>query len=81
MYAMVLWVHASLVHYVGSGPFWDYGDQAYSQHTICAKNWWFNLMYINNFQPTSDLCMDWAWYLANDMQYHFVSPIFLIALQ
>ena len=48
----------------------------------CESYWWTNLLYINNFYPTNfnDQCMGWAWYLANDMQFFVISPLFLILL-
>ncbi|GBM82276.1 Nose resistant to fluoxetine protein 6, partial [Araneus ventricosus] len=61
---------------MGSGPLWpeDAADK------FCTKNWWWNLLYINNFQPQGEQCFPWAWYLANDMQFYIISPLFLITL-
>ncbi|XP_072029286.1 nose resistant to fluoxetine protein 6-like [Amphiura filiformis] len=65
-----------LVPYMGKGPFWFFDTK-----TACAKYWWTNLLYINNFYPkTIDAeCIGWTWYLANDMQFFIVSPIFLMS--
>ena len=48
----------------------------------CEKYWWTNLLYINNFYPVKfgKQCMGWTWYLANDMQFYIISPLFLIPL-
>nr|XP_039271216.1 nose resistant to fluoxetine protein 6-like [Styela clava] len=49
---------------------------------LCQKYWWTNLLYINNLYP-ADLgreCIGWTWYLANDMQFYLLSPIFLYLL-
>ena len=48
----------------------------------CNKYWWTNLLYINNLYPwdTSKVCMDWTWYLANDMQFYVLAPLLLIPL-
>lgn len=81
LYAIVLWIDASVAHYVSSGPYWDYGDQPNSENVLCAASWWRNLLYVNNFQNITSQCMAWSWYLANDMQFHVISPIFLVALQ
>ena len=50
------------------------------QYENCVKYWWTNLLYINNFYPTNfgDECMGWTWYLANDMQFFVITPLFLI---
>ena len=48
----------------------------------CAKYWWTNLLYINNFYPwlSEKACFGWGWYLANDMQFYVISPLILIPL-
>eukprot|EP00057_Strongylocentrotus_purpuratus_P001394 XP_001198703.2 PREDICTED: nose resistant to fluoxetine protein 6 [Strongylocentrotus purpuratus] len=65
--------------YMGEGPLW-----ANSAHYTfnCDKYWWTNLLYINNFYPKSvpEGCIYWVWYLANDMQFYIISPIFLVSL-
>ena len=46
----------------------------------CSKNWWTNLLYINNLYPwkLADECMPWAWYLANDMQFFVLAPLVIL---
>ncbi|UYV78304.1 OACYL [Cordylochernes scorpioides] len=44
----------------------------------CTISWWWNLLYISNFRNSQ--CMGWSWYLANDMQFYIISPLFLIPL-
>lgn len=47
----------------------------------CNNYWWTNLLYINNFYPKmAKECLGWSWYLANDMQFYIISPIFLILI-
>ncbi|KAJ8018167.1 Nose resistant to fluoxetine protein 6 [Holothuria leucospilota] len=46
----------------------------------CAEYWWTTMLFINNIYPNmTDLCMKWTWYLANDMQFFIVSPLFIYA--
>ncbi|XP_066923938.1 nose resistant to fluoxetine protein 6-like isoform X3 [Clytia hemisphaerica] len=52
----------------------------------CAKYWWTNMLYINNFYPEEmgetvkdKTCVGWSWYLANDMQFSVIAPFILIA--
>eukprot|EP01097_Dermamoeba_algensis_P005266 TRINITY_DN3341_c0_g1_i2.p1 TRINITY_DN3341_c0_g1~~TRINITY_DN3341_c0_g1_i2.p1 ORF type:complete len:722 (+),score=200.34 TRINITY_DN3341_c0_g1_i2:43-2208(+) len=47
----------------------------------CKKYWWTNLLYINNFYPSSEVasCVRVSWYLANDMQMFVVSPLFFFS--
>ncbi|KAK0160025.1 hypothetical protein PV328_007472 [Microctonus aethiopoides] len=48
-------------------------------HDTCAKYWWRNLLYINNFFGHETMCMSWSWYLSNDMQF-FIIGLFLLVL-
>ena len=51
VYAIILGFIATLLVYVGSGPNW--GNVAFaSEH--CRKDWWKNLLYVNNFLQTTD---------------------------
>ncbi|GFR30456.1 nose resistant to fluoxetine protein 6 [Trichonephila clavata] len=76
VYMIVLAFHTTLFGYLGSGPVWA----APNTDPNCHSTWWWNLLYINNFQFSVDMCMGWSWYLANDMQFYFISPLFLITL-
>ncbi|KAJ7323148.1 hypothetical protein OS493_032152 [Desmophyllum pertusum] len=74
-YMFCLLFFDKMTGFLGEGPMW-YGAQGESP---CAKYWWTNLLYINNFYPTSmnDTCMLWTWYLANDMQFYIIAPAIL----
>ncbi|GFU02341.1 nose resistant to fluoxetine protein 6 [Nephila pilipes] len=74
-YMVVVFFYIFVFKYIGSGPFWD------DKH--CDNNhgdWWKYLLYINNFIPIHDMCLGWSWYLANDMQFYIISPLFLYPL-
>ncbi|XP_077295360.1 nose resistant to fluoxetine protein 6-like [Arctopsyche grandis] len=47
-------------------------------HVNCDKNWWRNILYINNFFPQSEMCMLWSWYMANDTQFYVVGAILIL---
>lgn len=50
-------------------------------HRHCEKYWWTNLFYINNFHPRfQEVCLPWTWYLACDMQFYILSPLFILAV-
>ena len=76
-YYFAVFLNFKILPYVGSGPLWKLLDVA-----RCEKYWWTNILYINNFYPTSfaDQCYGVTWYLANDMQFYIISPIFLMLL-
>ncbi|XP_073819270.1 nose resistant to fluoxetine protein 6 [Musca autumnalis] len=44
----------------------------------CRKNWWINLLYLNNYINVNERCMLQAWYLASDTQCFVLSLIVLI---
>lgn len=74
LYMFVMLVYNNLSPFFGSGPLW--GSQQLG--TYCGDGWWKNLLYIQNFTDDfSKQCMGWAWYLANDMQFYWISPVFL----
>lgn len=74
IYMIVIMSFACLYRYLGSGPFWPSTIWG-AEH--CKKVWWTNLLYVNNLVKTHSQCMGWTWYLANDMQFYVISPIFL----
>lgn len=79
-YALIMYLDACLAHYASSGPFWDYGDSETSEKKMCAAEWWKNLLFVNNFTQLTSQCMAWTWYLANDMQFYVIAPVFLLFL-
>ncbi|KAK2569479.1 Nose resistant to fluoxetine protein 6 [Acropora cervicornis] len=76
-YAFVLLFYMQITGFLGEGPIWF----LFQRNRACEKYWWTNLLYINNFYPTkfSNACMEWSWYLANDMQFYIISPLILFA--
>ncbi|KAF8795657.1 Nose resistant to fluoxetine protein 6 like protein [Argiope bruennichi] len=74
-YMVVVFFYIFVFKYMGSGPFWE-DDHCDAYH----GSWWKYLLYINNFIPIHQMCIGWSWYLANDMQFYFISPLFLYPL-
>ena len=82
-YMFTLFFYWYLAVHLTDGPWLNdaLGENSDS-YKNCEKYWWTNLLYINNFYPVKfgKQCMGWTWYLANDMQFYIVSPLFLIPL-
>lgn len=77
VYGFVLIFYTVLSPHLGSGPFW----QLYYSVGKCSSQWWINLLFINNlFGNLHNECMNWTWYVANDMQFFLISPLFLALL-
>ncbi|XP_035213460.1 uncharacterized protein LOC118187364 isoform X2 [Stegodyphus dumicola] len=74
-YMVIVFFYMFVFKYLGSGPFWEdkHCDNSHS-------DWWKYLLYINNFIPINQMCVGWSWYLANDMQFYLISPLFLYPL-
>ncbi|KAL6073237.1 Transmembrane protein NRF-6, variant 2 [Balamuthia mandrillaris] len=74
LYFFLLFVYWKLAPSLGSGPKFHSAMDAY-----CDEYWWTNLLYIQNFYPTelNKECMNWTWYLANDMQFYILTPLIL----
>jgi peptidoglycan/LPS O-acetylase OafA/YrhL len=49
-----------------------------NDHINCPKYWWRNIFYINTMFASSEMCMLWSWYLANDTQFYIIGAIILI---
>jgi len=77
VYAIILGFIATLMVYIGSGPNWGF---TYNTAEACRNEWWHNFLYINNFFDPPGTCMGETWYLANDMQFFLISPLFIYTL-
>lgn len=74
-YMLCVMVAGCLTQYLGTGP--NYPNTN-GLDPNCKTKWWTNLLYINNFVSQEKQCFGIAWYLANDMQFHWFSPLLLI---
>ena len=48
-YLFTILFYSNLYAFLGEGPLWFVNQNS----TLCEKYWWTNLLYINNFYPTS----------------------------
>ncbi|UJR22251.1 hypothetical protein I4U23_025312 [Adineta vaga] len=76
-YAIILLIYIALSPYLGQGgPIYPKDG---TESSACKHTWWRNLLYINNFFDVADNCMPISWFLATNMQFHWISPLFLLA--
>ncbi|XP_071489887.1 nose resistant to fluoxetine protein 6-like [Diadema antillarum] len=77
--AMLMLIWMFIFPEMNQGPFWYRTEENIDS---CRRYWWTDILYINNFFPTNvwDQCIGWAWYLACDMQFYYLSPLLLIPL-
>ncbi|CAM6001572.1 unnamed protein product [Sphagnum balticum] len=45
----------------------------------CSSNAWRNLLFIQNFFPRNDMCLDWSWSIALQWQMYLISPLIVLA--
>ncbi|XP_077994353.1 nose resistant to fluoxetine protein 6-like [Glandiceps talaboti] len=80
-YYLALFGYMYLVEYFIDGPFKYYH---YQDVEICYKNWWTNVLYINNLYPYPgtilEQCGLWWWFIACLMQFYIVTPIIIVLL-
>ncbi|XP_063691043.1 O-acyltransferase like protein-like [Bolinopsis microptera] len=51
-------------------------------HKMCEEYWYTNVLYINNLVPwkAAATCLGQGWYLANNMQFFLIAPLFVVLL-
>lgn len=81
-YAIVFWFTKTYFRFIGSGPYWDYGTSNSSMSVMCQDESWAHI-----WLPQANLmfphghCIITGWYIASDIQFALISPIFLILLK
>ena len=75
---MLMGLFQAFYIFLGSGPNWVTAVK--NQMSNCSSYWWSNALFIENIYPWhfTDECIGWLWYLANDMQFFIISPIFVV---
>ncbi|CAD6995976.1 unnamed protein product [Ceratitis capitata] len=58
------------------GPLWRHIVER--EQLACRKNWWVNLLYINNYYRNNEKCMLQSWYLASDTFSFIISLLLLM---
>ncbi|XP_053687401.1 nose resistant to fluoxetine protein 6-like isoform X2 [Sabethes cyaneus] len=77
-YAYVILLHATWFPKLQDGPLWKRGTEA--EKYFCRKNWWTNLLYVNNYVNSDEPCLQQAWYLACDYQLFTLGLIMVVAI-
>lgn len=56
-YAILIGIAATLITYAGNGPYWYFVKAG---EELCRKNWWTNILYVNNLVKTDDMVIFYA---------------------
>ncbi|OMJ70241.1 hypothetical protein SteCoe_31839 [Stentor coeruleus] len=76
MFIFITFFFWTLSRYMGAGPYWYTGNDAYSD---CKDYWYANLFFLSNFIPngTWSKCLSHGWFLSVEMQFFFFTPILI----
>lgn len=66
VYALIVFFDATWLYKLDFGPFWKTTTE--TEKSFCRRNWWTNMLYINNYVNPSQMCLIQSWYLAADFQ-------------
>uniref|UniRef100_A0A1Y9IS55 Acyltransferase 3 domain-containing protein n=1 Tax=Anopheles merus TaxID=30066 RepID=A0A1Y9IS55_ANOME len=61
-----------------TGPLWSW--IAKTEQIFCRRNWWTNLLYINNYVHADEPCVQQAWYLGAEFQIFIIALIVLVTI-
>jgi peptidoglycan/LPS O-acetylase OafA/YrhL len=78
LYGFCMAFYVLVLPTLGTGPLWWQTEKTVYD---CYDYWWTNFLFINNFYPEGrgNLCFNIGWYLANDMQFFWIAPLFILA--
>ncbi|XP_075982787.1 nose resistant to fluoxetine protein 6-like [Anticarsia gemmatalis] len=72
-FAIVVFYTSAVFPYTGNGPLWN---RAVAHDTEqCRKNWWLNLLMVNNYVDTENICMVISWYIPCDFHFFVVTVL------
>ncbi|CRK96295.1 CLUMA_CG009715, isoform A [Clunio marinus] len=71
-------IHATWLYRLGDGPFWDRVN--YPEKQFCRKNWWVNLLFLDNYINVEEKCLIHTWYLAADFWLRILTTWCLIRI-
>jgi len=76
LYYLFIFVAIRVIPKLGSRPVYNWRMISYD---TCQQYWWTNILYINNIVPVLS-CLGHTWYMALDMQFFIISPLFVVLL-
>ncbi|CAF1165447.1 unnamed protein product [Rotaria sordida] len=76
-FLLMILVSINLTPYFGRGPIYPI-EQGFESKGCRTRSWWTSIFYIGNIVRPDDMCLNIAWYLHNDMQFHWIAPLTLI---
>ncbi|KXJ74104.1 hypothetical protein RP20_CCG014358 [Aedes albopictus] len=78
VYAFVVLLHATWLSKLQDGPIWKLGTD--TERAFCRRNWWTNLLYVNNYIHADQPCVQQGWYLGCDFQLFILGSLLMIVV-
>lgn len=60
------------------GPFWY--DMTHDAGVYCEKNWWINLLHLQSFYKSDQMCNLVSWWISVDMLYYVLALILVLLI-
>ncbi|UJR32239.1 hypothetical protein I4U23_019705 [Adineta vaga] len=76
-FLLMILVSINLTPYFGQGPIYP-TQQGFESQDCRTRDWWTSILYVGNIVRKDGMCLGIAWYLHNDMQFHWIAPLSLI---
>ena len=77
-YLAMIGLYATWFIRLGDGPLWKHRISLEQER--CQASWWKNILYINNYYGTDQLCMFQSWYLAGEFTFFLLFLVCFISL-
>ena len=77
VFLLMILISINLTPYFGHGPVYP-SQQGFETKGCRTQYWWTSILYVGNLVKSDDMCLGIAWYLHNDMQFHWIAPLSLI---
>ncbi|XP_021697468.1 nose resistant to fluoxetine protein 6 [Aedes aegypti] len=78
VYAFVVLLHATWLPKLQDGPVWKLATD--TERAFCRRNWWTNLLYVNNYVHGDQPCVQQGWYLGCDFQLFILGTLLLMVI-
>ncbi|XP_058833744.1 nose resistant to fluoxetine protein 6-like [Topomyia yanbarensis] len=78
VYAFIILLHATWLVKMQDGPLWKHYTE--TEKVYCRRNWWTNLLYVNNYVKADQPCVQQGWYLGCDYQLFIAGTLLLILI-
>lgn len=73
LYVVLIFFASSWLIHLGDGPVWKIAAEV--EYNYCRKNWWTNLLFINNYINADEPCLLQTYFLAIDFHMLIISTV------